>query len=263
MYYAVAMNKKLAAEKDLKANYWANHVEKCFALDAEFSKDYNSNVSGGKWNHMMDQTHIGYTSWDEPKEGNIMPKVIRIKPEEAKQGGYIFEEKNGVVAMEAEHYFNTTATDKTKWTVIPDLGRTLSGIALMPYTEKTENAGVNYKMKMVPQSDSIKVWIFFDSTLPFKKGGHNVAASFKGGKEKIWNINHDLNWENKYNKMYPTGAARMIESSTVLSIPGNEDGIYDLIIRPLDPGVVIYKIVVDNGGYEPTFLKMQESPYNR
>ena len=133
----------------------------------------------------------------------------------------------------------------------------------MPYTEKPETAGVNYKMKMVPQSDSIKVRIFFDSTLPFKKGGHNVAASFKGGKEKIWNINHDLNWENKYNKMYPTGAARMIESSTVLSIPGNEDGIYDLIIRPLDPGVVIYKIVVDNGGYEPTFLKMQESPYNR
>ncbi len=263
MYYSLAMNKKLASEKDIKANYWADRVEKCFALDAEFTKDYNQNVSGGKWNHIMDQTHIGYTSWDEPKEGNIMPKVTRISPNEAKQGGYVFNEKNEVVVMEAEHFFEANDTDNTKWTVIPDLGRTLSGIALMPYTEKTDGASISYKMKLNPKADSIKVWIFFDSTLPFKKGGHNVAASFKGGEEKTWNINHDLNWENRYNKMYPTGAARMIESSTFLSIPQNEDGVYDLTIRPLDPGVVIYKVVVDNGGYEPTYLKMQESPYNR
>lgn len=263
MYYAVAMNKKLAAENDLKANYWADHVEKCFALDAEFSKDHNLNVSGGKWNHMMDQTHIGYTSWDEPKQGNIMPKVIRVNPNEAKKGRCIFKEKNGVVVMEAEHYFNATSTDKTKWTVIPDLGRTLSGIALMPYTEETENAGITYKMKMTPQSDSIKVWIFFDSTLPFKKGGHNVAASFKGGNEKTWNINKDLNWDNKYTKMYPTGAARIIKTATSLSLPDSEDGVFELNIQPLDPGMVIYKLVIDNGGYERTHLKMNESPYSR
>lgn len=263
MYYAVAMNKKLAAEKDIKANHWADRVEKCFALDAEFSKDYNLNVSDGKWNHIMDQTHIGYTSWDEPREGNIMPKVIRVSPEEAKQGGYVFKEKNGMVIMEGEYYFQNRATDETKWIVIPDLGRTLSGIALMPYTEKTENAHITYKMQMNPQLDSIKVRIFFDSTLPFKNGGQNVAASFNGGKEKVWNINQDLNWKNNYSKMYPTGAARMIESLTTLTLPKSEDGLFELTIRPLDPGVVLYKIVVDNGGYEKTYLKMKESPYQR
>lgn len=263
MYYSVAMNKKMAAEKDLKANYWADCVEKCFALDAEFTKDYNLNVSGGKWNHIMDQTHIGYTSWNEPREGNIMPKVTRVSPEEAMQGGYIFVEKNGVVVMEGEHFFQTKATEKTKWIVIPELGRTLSGISLMPYTEKTEKAGITYKMNMNPESDSIKVWMFFDSTLPFKKGGHNVAAAFKGGNEKVWNINEELNWDNKYTKMYPTSAARMIETVTTFSLPKSEDGMFELTIRPLDPGVVIYKVIVDNGGYEQTYLKMNESPYNK
>lgn len=261
MYYALAMNKKLAKEKDLKANYWADRVEQCFALDAEFTNDYNLNVSGGKWNHIMDQTHIGYKSWDEPRGGNVMPKVTRVTPEEAKEGGYVFNEKNGVVAMEGEHYFETRATTDTKWTVIPDLGRTLSGIALMPYTEKTENAGITYKMQMKPQSDSIKVRIFFDSALPFKKGGHSVAASFYGGIEKEWNINVDLNWVNCYTKMYPAGAARMIETAKTLTLPKKEDGTYELTIRPLDPGVVIYKVIVDNGGYERTYLKMKESPY--
>lgn len=261
MYYSVAMNKKLAREKDIKANYWADRVEYCFKRDAELSKDYNLNVSNGKWNHIMDQTHIGYTSWDEPREGNIMPKVIRISSEEATIGGYVFKEKNSVVVMEGEHFFETNSTDKTNWTVIPDLGRTLSGIALMPYTEKTGGASISYKMRMARKTDSIKVWIFFDSTLPFKKGGHRVAVSFEGGKEKRININNDLNWENKYNKMYPAGAARMIEKSIILDLPETENDNYKLNIQPLDPGVVIYKVVIDNGGYEQTFLKMNESPY--
>ena len=112
MYYAVAMNKKLANDKDLRANYWADQVEKCFKIDAEFTNDYNLNVSDGKWNHIMDQTHIGYRSWDEPQEGNVMPKVTRVTPEEAKQGGYIFSEKNDAVVMEAEHYYKTAINQK-------------------------------------------------------------------------------------------------------------------------------------------------------
>jgi len=207
MYYAAAMNAKLAAEKDLKANYWADRVEYLFKRDAELSRDYNVNVSNGKWNHIMDQTHIGYKSWDEPRGGNVMPKVTRIKPEDAKQGGYIFNEKNGVVVMESEHYFEVKATDKTKWTVIPELGRTLSGIALMPYTEHTNGATIIYKMNLDTKPDSVKLRIFFDSTLPFKTGGHSVAASFDGGKEITWNINVDFNWKNCYTKMYPAGAA--------------------------------------------------------
>jgi hypothetical protein len=261
MYYAVAMNAKLAAEKNLKANYWADRVEYCFKRDAELSSDYNLNVAGGKWNHLMDQTHIGYKSWDEPREGNIMPKVTRVNPNEAKQGGYIFNEKNGVVVIEAEHYFDNKTNAKTNWTIIPDLGRTLSGIALMPYTENTSGAAITYKMNLESKSDSIKLRMFFDSTLPFKKGGNSVAASFDGEKEIAWNINDQLTWKNNYTKMYPTGAARMIETVTTLTLPKTTDGMHILKIHPLDPGVVIYKIIVENGGYEQTYLKMWESQY--
>ncbi|MBN2685718.1 MAG: glycosyl hydrolase 115 family protein [Pontiellaceae bacterium] len=263
MYYAVAMNQKLAAEKDPKANGWADLVEECFALDAEYSKEYNLEVADGKWNHMMDQTHIGYRSWDEPRGGNVMPRVTRISPADAKTGDYVFSEKNGVVVMEAEHYFSSKSTDKTEWTVIPDLGRTLSGFALMPYTELTEDASVSYKMKLQSQPETIKVWVYFACTLPFKNGGHSVAVSFDGGAEKTYNINEDLTWANNYSKMYPAGAARMIETSATLELPKSADGTHTLTVRPLDPGMVIYKIVVDNGGFERTHLKMTESPYSR
>ncbi len=260
MYYAVAMNQKLAADKDLRANYWADKVDDCFERDALLTKDYHQNVAGGKWNHIMATTHIGYTTWRDPPGGNVKPTVTRLTPAQAQPGGYVFSEKSGVVVMEAEHFSTTTATEKTKWTVIPDLGRTLSGIALMPYTESTNGSAIIYKMNLTPQGDSIKLRVYFDCILPFKKGGHRVAASFNNGEEIIWNINEDLNWANNYSKMYPAGAARMIETLTTFAWPKNQP-IHTLTIRPLDPGVVFHKIIVDNGGYERTHLKMSESPY--
>ena len=262
MYYSLAMNKKLASEKDIAANFWANRVEYCFNRDAELSADYNQKIANGKWNHIMDQVHIGYTSWHAPQY-NVMPKVESVKLEETKRGGYIFSEKNGVVVMEAEHFFECKANDKTRWSVIPDMGRTLSGISLMPYTEQTNGASISYRMKMATKVDSVKIWVFFDSTMPFKKGGHRVAISFNGGSEKIWNINSDLTWKNNYSKMYPAGAARMIEKSAFLCLPKNSDGTYRLSICPLDPGVVIFKVIIDNGGYERSYLNLIESPYNR
>lgn len=263
MYYAVAMNEKLATEKDIKANYWADYVDACFKRDADYSFDYNHNVSGGKWNHIMDQTHIGYKSWDEPRGGNIKPTVVRITPEEVKKGGYIFDEKNRVVVIEGEHYFETKNTSKTNWTVIPDLGRTLSGISLMPYTETTKGAEIQYKMNLHSKKDSIKLRVFFDCTLPFKKGGHNVTASFNGVNEISWNINDQLTWANNYTKMYPAGAARMIETTVTLALPKTSDDSYTLTLKPSDPGIVFYKVIVDMDGFEQTHLKMDESPYKR
>ncbi len=263
MYYAVAVNHKLAREKDMKANYWADYAGDCFARDAAYTKDYNLNISGGKWNHMMDQTHIGYKSWDEPREGNIKPTVYRITSEESKTGGYIFEEKNGVVAMEAEHFYETKAAIKTKWTIIPDLGRTLSGIALMPYTEKTDGSAITYQFKLKANSSEVKVHFFFDSTLPFKKGGQSIKVYFDRNNSKTIGINQDLTWENNYSKMYPAAAARIIEKVETLTLPGNQNGNYILTLEPLDPGIVLHKVVIDHGGYEETYLKMDESPYNR
>ncbi|RKR81786.1 glycosyl hydrolase family 67 [Mucilaginibacter gracilis] len=263
LYYAVAMNGKLTADKDLKANYWADHAEYCFKRDAELSKDYNLNVAGGKWNHLMDQTHIGYRSWDEPKGGNSMPKVFRVKPDEVKPGSFVFTEKNGVVAMEAEHYFEARANAQAQWVIIPELGRTLSGMALLPYTATTDHSALLYKMKLSSQSNHVTLRIFFTCTLPFKKGGQRVSAAFDGAKETVWNINEDLIWKNNYTRMYPSGAARIIESVKVLELPVVNDGVHLLQIQPLDPGVVIQKIVVDAGGYEPTHLKMEESPYKK
>ena len=266
MYYAVAMNRQLAMENDLRANAWADRAEYCFRRDAELCDDYNHNIAGGKWKHMMDQTHIGYTSWDEPRGGNIMPKVIRVdaSPDKAiKMGGYEYEENNGVVVMEAERFARSVQKPGTQWTVIPDMGRTLSGLSLMPYTESVSGASLIYQMRLKSDLSGVCVRLILDSTLPFIKGGHSYAISLDDGVEQIVNYNSDLTWANCYSKMYPAGAARIIESKVTFPDVTLKAGVHTLTIRPLSPAIVLHKIIVDCGGDMSGRLNLMESPRTR
>ena len=266
MYYAVAMNRQLAMENDLRANAWADRAEYCFRRDAELCDDYNHNIAGGKWKHMMNQTHIGYTAWDEPKGGNIMPKVIRVdaSPDKAiKMGGYEYEENNGVVVMEAERFARSVQKPGTQWTVIPDMGRTLSGLSLMPYTESVSGASLIYQMRLKSDLSGVCVRLILDSTLPFIKGGHSYAIRLDDGVEQIVNYNSDLTWANCYSKMYPAGAVRIIESKVTFPDVTLKAGVHILTIRPLSPAIVLHKIIVDCGGDMSGRLNLMESPRTR
>lgn len=78
LYYTVARNRLYAKEGRAATNQMAQKARELFAHDAELSDHYNHTVANGKWNHMMDQTHIGYTHWQEPPK-NAMPKVRDIQ----------------------------------------------------------------------------------------------------------------------------------------------------------------------------------------
>lgn len=260
MYYSLAMNKEKARAKEPTANYWADRVEYCFKQDSSLCADYNHNVAGGKWNHMMDQVHIGYVKWHPPVR-NIMPEVKRISPDEIKPGNNLFEETNEVVVMEAGHFYKCKDAENASWSVLPDMGRTLSGLTLLPYNQDVSGASLTYKMKLTTKTDSVKVHVILNSTMPFKKGGHRLTVGLDNAKEEIVDINSDLKWGNHYTKMYPVAAARINEKVISLKIPKTKDNIHTITFRPLDPGIVFYKIIIDCGGYEDTFLKMNESLY--
>jgi hypothetical protein len=86
LYVAAARNKLYAAQGRAAANDMAARVKTLFQADADYMKEYNEKLAGGKWNHMMDQTHIGYTMWQQPNR-DIMPRVTEIQvPAEAKMG---------------------------------------------------------------------------------------------------------------------------------------------------------------------------------
>lgn len=269
MYYAQAMNHKLYNEGNPEANKWADKVEQCFKRDKALSHDYNRVMSDGKWNGMMTQKHIGYTSWNDNFPEDKLPETFRIAEPEKALGGYIFTGKDGYVAMEAPYFFENKAPEGLEWKVIPDMGRTLGGVTLMPYTRDVEGASLSYKLKLPEEAKgqkSVNVIVVVKSTLAFNDlEGHKYSIGFRNSNEETVNFNHNLNElpENVYTVFYPTVARRVIEKNVMLTLPESEDGIYILDFKPHNPAIVLEKIIIDCGGYDKSYLYMNESDCSR
>ena len=261
MYYAQAMNHMLYARGDAAANGWADKVEACFKRDAELQYDYNKVMARGKWDGMMTQKHIGYRSWNDDFPKDILPEVKRI--DGSAPGGFVFDASaTGCTAIEAEHYFAAKAAPGTTWTTIPYMGRTLSGIALMPYTEPAEGGSLTYRLHLPECIDSVKVMVAVKSTLAFNGTGHRYEVGFNDQKAETVFFNEKLNEDpgNIYSIYYPTVAGRVKTDTVELPVSVGADGTVELTVRPLDPGIVFEKIVVDYGGYHPSYLMMDETP---
>ncbi|HTZ46546.1 MAG TPA: glycosyl hydrolase 115 family protein [Verrucomicrobiae bacterium] len=86
MYIAAGKNRMFAEQGRARANDYAVRVRELFDGDADLAAYYNHTLAGGKWDHMMDQTHIGYISWNDPPK-NVMPNVTDLNiPIPAKMG---------------------------------------------------------------------------------------------------------------------------------------------------------------------------------
>jgi len=74
LYITAGRNRMYAVQGRASTNDLAARVRELFAADAALSDQYNRVLAHGKWNHMMDQTHLGYTFWQQPPV-NVMPPV--------------------------------------------------------------------------------------------------------------------------------------------------------------------------------------------
>ena len=257
MYYAQAMNHQLAALGDPEANCWAERCRQAFKRDSLLNLQYNKEIAGGKWDGMMIQKHISYRTWNDNYRADVCPSLKEVAEP---QQGPVFSPQDGYISIEAEHTWSRTDASQAQWTVIPYMGRTLSGIALMPYTVPTDNASLAYRFAH-GGSKTIKVHIVTKSTLDFlDKGGLIYDVSVDGAEPVSVNFNSNLNEkpENIYSIYYPTVASRVVEKEVELSI--GEGDLHTLTIHPQDPGIVFEKIVIDLGGYQRQFLFGKESP---
>jgi len=86
LYVASGLNHWYASQGRAATNEEADHVAEWFARDADLTRQFHEDLAGGRWSHMMSQTHIGYTNWKDPPT-NVMPEVRRIElPAQARLG---------------------------------------------------------------------------------------------------------------------------------------------------------------------------------
>ena len=267
MYFAQAQNHALYKQNNPKANIWADECERLFKRDSIICDYYNHKMSGGKWNGMMTQKHIGYKSWNDAFEKDTCPELFRVTSKD----GVIISENNGVVEIEAPYYSSKTDAAEAKWTEIPFMGKSVSAMTLMPYTKSVKGASITYKFKMQVSKTSVgktsddkafngnvsngkqkvRIHVITKSTLDYlNKGGLTYGVSLDGASPVEVNFNKDLNEkpENIYNIYYPTIATRIVDKVIELELPASSDGIHTLTLTPNDPAIVFEKIVIDGRG---------------
>ena len=170
-----------------------------------------------------------------------------------------FVETEGVVSIEAEHYSSAVAPPDRQWLLIPDHGRTLSGMAPLPADapalEATkEGMYLEYQMHVFTPG-KVKVLTTLAPTQKFQPGpGLRYAVSLDDEAPQIVNIHADES-RATWGRSVADGAVVFTTEHAIESA-----GAHTLRFWVIDPGLVLQKLVVDTGGLKPSYLGPPESP---
>ena len=278
LYTAVVWNHYYAKQSNSLANQYADEAKAFYINDSLISATYN-HLHDGKWNHMMDQTHIGYTYWQQP-EKQTMPEVIYVSQsvttkKEAKPNGVsktaeslipkrfqknVFYEKDGYVSIEASHFSAKTNGADIRWKIIPNIGRDGDGITTFPVTTSIKSIGKN-----TPQleyqfysydSGSCKLNAYFSPTLNFygDSTGLQYAVSIDDEQPQIISINKDDHDVKKWSEWVANNINIQTTDHTI-----NKKGKHTIRYWMISPGVVLQKLVLYFGELQPSYLGPQET----
>lgn len=274
LYAAVAKNKYYASRSSGAANNYADYAKHLYQIDSLLTIQYN-NIANRKWNHMMDQTHIGYTYWQQPPV-NKMPNVkyVTSNDEEVPENDQLtmssrelipenghspaFYELDGIVAMNADHWTRAINSKNIQWKIIPDIGKDGDGITTFPVTASTQLSSssphVEYDFYTYSK-DSFQLRTYFSPTLNFhhSPNGLQFAVSIDNEKPQIVSLNKEDNtpvWNNWVaNNIIIKTSQHFISSS----------GKHTVKYWMMDPGIVLQKLVIDFGGLKPGYLGPPET----
>jgi hypothetical protein len=179
MYLAAAKNALYAQQGRASANDFATQTRALFAAQTNLMNDFNTQFAGGKWNHFMDQTYIGYTNWDGPKQNNlgaVKLKEIQV-PNPAAMGvtaeGSETSATNGTISLPPFDVFN----QQRRYVDIFNKGKTpfaFTATAGMPWIVLDETSGTIEKEK--------RLWVSVDwSKAPTGTGRGAIKISGRGG----------------------------------------------------------------------------------
>eukprot|EP01136_Pigoraptor_vietnamica_P029312 Opistho-1_new@8271 len=214
MYYNVALNKEAFENKWKETNTYADKVKQLFAKDSVITSEYHQ-LNNGKWNHLMSQTHIGYTYWQQPEkqkmpavkylsdEAVIEKKEIAIQPVKRAEipnntkGNVFYQDEQSGVVIEANHFTKAINTNGIAWKILPDHGRTGSAITTFPVTAKEQKPEGNashleYEIYTFSEGD-VAIQAYFSPSLNFygTENGLQYAISVDDEQPQIISLNKE------------------------------------------------------------------------
>jgi hypothetical protein len=192
-----------------------------------------------------------------PRGARMQVKLPLAKLRSAEKGAFV--ETNGVVSIEAADHARAVAPKGRQWLLVPDHGRTGSGMTTLPVDAPALSPGrdgmrLEYRMQ-VATTGKVTVQTILAPTLKFQPGqGFRFAVSIDDETPQIVNVHADES-DRHWSRIVSDGAAVFTTTHTI-----DKPGAKTLNVWAIDPGLVVQKMVVDMGGLKPSYLGPPESP---
>ncbi len=278
MYFHAALNRFAYQNKYAAANNYADKVKELYNNDSLISLQYHQ-LNNGKWNHMMSQTHIGYTYWQQPpqqkipvvqylpgastaaeRDSTVNAVTIYDKPIPNPAKRNLFYEMDRYVSIEAMHYTKAVTVKGVSWKILPDHGKTGAAVTPFPVTAARQKPGGNaphlqYEFYTYSK-DSLKLLSYFSPTLNFHnaEAGLQFALSIDDDPPQLISLNKEDNNVRIWGQ-WVAGNIIVRTSHHRISKPGKHVLKYWMV----NPGVVLQKLVIDFGGVKPSYLGPPET----
>ncbi|HEX7845140.1 MAG TPA: glycosyl hydrolase 115 family protein [Chitinophagaceae bacterium] len=283
MYLDIALNHLYyKTVRNHLVNYFGDRATEKYKEDSLISLAYHK-LNNGKWNHMMSQTHIGYTYWQQPAVQK-MPEIKYLPDDSVRnvdediitpvlktsiksiptglKGNIFYEQQFSGISIEAAHFTRAINNNSTTWKILPDHGRTGSAVTPFPVTAAEQKPGNNsphlqYEIYTYSK-DSFSILAYFSPTLNFHntEQGLQYAISIDNEKPQVISINaEDKNTGRGIWNKWVSENIIIKTSRHYITKPGKHTVKYWMV----NPGVVLQKLVLDFGGLKPSYLGPPET----
>lgn len=249
LYVTVARNRRAADEGRIEANALADEAERLFANDRAIRDRYEG-LLGGKWRHMMAQTHIGYTSWQQP-EVDIMPEVRRIAPG-TRPTPVARAAIMPPITIEAAAFTRQQARGDVRWVIVPELGITGRAVTSWPQLSPAQVAGrgpmLEYDVTL-PGAGAVDIAVLASPSLDVTGTGRRYAIAIDDAPPQtidLWAGTGEREWEEAVaNSVRTTTTRHRVDKA----------GRHRIRLWMVDPGMVVQQLqirpaAIDRGAAE-------------
>jgi hypothetical protein len=169
-----------------------------------------------------------------------------------------FVESNGFVAIEAGNASRIVPQNEATWQLIPGFGRTHSGVVTLPMNSKSIELSANSpRMEydvLFNSSGEITISTIIAPTLNiYNNEGLRFAISIDDEQPQLVNIH---SWQKPWDwdESVRTNTLNMKTKHSI-----TKPGKHTVKIWMVDPGIVVQRLLIDNGGLKPSYLGPLES----
>jgi Glycosyl hydrolase family 115/Gylcosyl hydrolase family 115 C-terminal domain len=208
---------------------------------------YNEQLAGGKWKNILSANPRKQPVFRKPAPGGkTEPGIVATSQE--------IVAESGCIAIEAEHPTRATNGNGAVWKTIAGLGRSGDAIALLPTTvSEPGGAELNYDFT-ASKAGVATVLVYCIPTHAIHPGVRlRYSVTIDGQTPKTVDLDTA-----EFSAAWGVNVLRAAAIGTT-EHPLPDIGKHTLKVRPLDPGVIFDKIVIDFGGLKPSHLGPPET----